>query len=69
MSALEVIKQIQHLSPVERARVVRFVVEYDGPLPTGKCAVTVADDGLPVIRANSGVITSQLVRELESLTP
>ena len=69
MSALEVIEQIQHLSPVERAQVVRFVVEHDGPLPSGKCAVTVADDGLPVIRANGGVITSQLVRELESLTP
>ena len=69
MSALEVIEQIQHLSPVERARVIRFVVEHDGPQPQGKCAVTVADDGLPVIRANGGVITSRLVRELESLTP
>jgi hypothetical protein len=69
MSALEVIEQIQHLSPVERARVVRFVVEQDGALPPGKCAVTMADDGLPLIRANGGVITSELVRELESLAP
>ncbi len=69
MSALEVIEQIQHLSPVERAQVVRFVVEHDGAPSAGKCAVTVADDGLPVICANGGIITSQLVRELESLTP
>jgi hypothetical protein len=69
MSALEVIEQIQHLSPTERAQVVRFAVEHDNAMPSGKCAVTVADDGLPVIRANGGVITSQLVRELESLTP
>ena len=31
--------------------------------------VAVADDGLPVIRTNGGVITSRLVHELESLTP
>ena len=69
MSALEVIEQIQHLSPVERARVVRFVVEQDGPQSPGKCTVAVAGDGLPVIRASGSTITSHLVCELESLTP
>ncbi len=69
MSAREVIEQIQHLSPGERAQVVRFVVEHEAIQPSGKCAVAVAGDGLPVIRTNGGIITSQLVRELESLTP
>lgn len=69
MSAQEVIEQIQHLSPVERAQVIRFVVKHEHFQPSGKCAVAVAGDGLPVIRASGGVITSQLVHELESLTP
>ena len=69
MSAAEVINQIKHLSPVERARVRQFVVENEAPVTVGKAAVTVADDGLPLIRANGGVITALLVRELESLAP
>ena len=69
MSAMEVIDQIKHLSSAERARVVRFVVENEAPMTGGKAVVAVADDGLPVIRAKEGVITSSLVRELESLAP
>lgn len=69
MSAQEVIDEIKHLPPTERGQVTRFVVENDSSLPSSKCTVTVADDGLPVIRVNGGVITSRLVRELESLTP
>ena len=69
MSATEVIEQIKHLSPIERARVVQFVVEGENPATAGKAAVAMADDGLPVIRANGGVITSRRVRELESMTP
>lgn len=69
MSAVEVIEQIKHLSPEERVRVMRFVVENEDPVILGKTIVTVADDGLPIIRANGGVITSRLVRELESLMP
>ena len=34
-----------------------------------KFSVVTAGDGLPVIRANGGIITSQLVHEIESLTP
>ena len=30
--------------------------------------ITTGDDGLPVIRANNGVITSQLVKDIETLT-
>ena len=69
MSAVEVIEEIKHLSPVERARVARFIVENETPATLGKAVVTVADDGLPIIRTNGGVITSHLVRELESMTP
>jgi hypothetical protein len=68
MSALEVIDQIKHLSPVERARVARFVVE-ESPEVSRQFTVAVESDDLPVIRANGGVITGRLVRELESLTP
>lgn len=32
-------------------------------------AVAIGEDGLPVIRAESGVITSRLIKELESQTP
>jgi len=69
VSAVEVIEQIKHLSPDERVQVMRFVVENETPVPIGKAAVAMADDGLPVIRANGGVITSRLVHELESVTP
>lgn len=69
MSAMEVIDQIKHLPPDERARVAKFVVENETSATPGKAAVAVADDGLPIIRANGGIITSRLVHELESLTP
>ena len=68
MSALQVIDEIKHLPPSERAQVARFVMENDDMAAGGKFAVAVADDGLPIIRAN-GVITSRLVSELESMTP
>ncbi len=69
MTALEVIDQIKHLPPTERVMVNRFVVENESSMPVCKCTVAVSEDGLPVIRANGGVITSCLVRELETLTP
>ncbi len=69
VSAREVIDQIKHLSPSERVQVVHFVVENEEPVTAGKVAVSVGADGLPIIRAEAGVITSRLVRELESLTP
>ncbi len=69
MSAREVIDQIKHLSPSERVQVVHYVVENDDAVSAGKAAVMTAADGLPVIRTDAGVVTSRLVRELESLTP
>jgi len=40
------------------------------PLPEERqrFAITIADDGLPVIHTNQGVITSELVRNLETRT-
>ena len=68
MSAAEVIDQIKHLSPAERVKVAQFIMK-SGSRPQQGFAVGAATDGLPVIRANGGVITSQLVHDLESLTP
>jgi bifunctional DNA-binding transcriptional regulator/antitoxin component of YhaV-PrlF toxin-antitoxin module len=39
------------------------------PLPGPRFSVGTAEDGLPIIRAENGVITSRLVREIESQTP
>jgi len=68
MSAAEVIDQIKHLSPAERVKVAQFIVAC-GSRSQRRFTVGAAADGLPVIHANSGVITSQLVHDLESLTP
>ena len=69
MSAQQVIEEFKALPPAERAQVVRFVVEDESSLTVAKATILVADDGLPVIRANGGVITSRLVQEIESLSP
>ena len=69
MSAREVIDQIKHLSPGERVQVVHYVVENKDAVAAGKVVAGVAEDGLPILRADAGIITSRLVRELESLTP
>ena len=68
MSAQEIIYQIEHLPPTERAQVTRTLVEHAAESPR-RFTVAVSDDGLPVIRANGGLITSRLVHDLESLTP
>jgi len=39
------------------------------PLSQPRFTVLAGNDGLPVIRADNGIITSQRVKELESLTP
>jgi hypothetical protein len=69
MSAAEVIEQIKELPANERAQVARFVAENGSLLSHHKFSIATEADGLPVIRANGGTITSQLVHEIESLTP
>jgi hypothetical protein len=69
MSAAEVIQQIKELPASERPLVTRFVAENSGLLPGHEISVTTEANGLPVIRANGGIITSQLVHEIESRTP
>lgn len=69
MSALEIIEQIKELPANEQVRVARFIAENGSSLTRHKFSVGTESDGLPVIRANGGSITSQLVHELESQTP
>jgi len=69
MSAIEVIEQIKQLPADEQARVVRFIAEYGNTMVRHNVSVGTEADGLPVIRANSGSLTSQLVHEIESRTP
>ena len=68
MSATEVIDQIKHLPPADRVKVTQFIVE-SGSRASHQFTLDAEADGLPVIRANGGVITSRFVRDLESLTP
>jgi len=69
MSASEIIEQIKELSANEQVRVARFIAENGGSMTRHQFSVGTEGDGLPVIRANGGSITSQLVHELESQTP
>ena len=69
MSAAEVIERIKELPADERARVARFVAESGGLSSERRFAISTEADGLPVIRARGGALTSQLVHELESRTP
>ena len=69
MSAAEVIEQIKELPADERAKVARFIAELGSPTTRREFSIFTEADGLPVIRANGGIITSQLVHEIESLTP
>jgi hypothetical protein len=69
MSAVEVIEQIKELPANERARVARFIAENGSSTARRKISISTEADGLPLIRAHGGIITSQLVHEIESLTP
>jgi len=69
MSAAEVIERIKELPANERAQVARFIAENGNAAARCKISIATEADGLPVIRANGGIITSQLVHEIESLTP
>jgi hypothetical protein len=69
MSAAEIIQHIKELPADERAQVARFVEENGGLAARRQFSIATAADGLPVIHANGGSITSQLVHEIESRTP
>jgi len=69
MSASEIIEQIKELPVDERGRVAKFVAENGISLTCCEFSVGSEADGLPVIRAHGGTITSQLVHEIESRTP
>jgi hypothetical protein len=69
MSASEIIEQIKGLPANERAQVAKFIAENGSSMAHHKFSIAMESDGLPVIRANGGSITSQLVHEIESRTP
>ena len=69
MSAFEIIEQIKELPACEQARVAKFIAENGGSITRREFSVGTEGDGLPVIRAHGGSITSQLVHEIESRTP
>jgi hypothetical protein len=69
MSAFEIIEQIKELPANEQVRIAKFIAENGSSMTRRKFSVGTESDGLPVIRANCGTLTSQLVHELESRTP
>jgi hypothetical protein len=69
MSASEIIEQIKELPAKEQARVAKFIAENGRSMTGHEFSVGTEGDGLPVIRAHGGTITSQLVHEIESRTP
>ncbi len=69
MSVAEVIQHIKELPEDERDQVARFVAENGGLAARRQFSIVPDADGLPLIRANGGSITSQLVHEIESRTP
>jgi hypothetical protein len=69
MSVSEIIEQIRELPANEQVRVARFIAENGSLMTRHQVSIGTAGDGLPVIRANGGRVTSQLVHEIESLTP
>ncbi len=69
MSASEIIERIKALPANEKLRVAKFMIENGGSMTGPKFSFGTEDDGLPVIRAAGGSITSQLVHEIESRTP
>jgi hypothetical protein len=69
----EQIREADHLHAgdlfeVERLMPGHYVVTKE-PSPRPRFTVVSGQDGLPVIRTENGIITSQRVKELESLTP
>jgi hypothetical protein len=69
MSAFEIIEQIKELPAREQVQVAKFIAEIANSATGRYFSVGTEADGLPVIRANGGTITSQLVHEIESRTP
>jgi len=67
MSATEIIEQLKELPASEQARVAKFITE-SGGVSSANFSLGTEDDGLPVIRGQGGKITSEFIRELESLT-
>ena len=67
------IQDADHLAPgdsfeVERVAPGRYLVAKQAP-GVDRFTITTGDDGVPVIRTTDGVITSRLVKEIETQMP
>jgi hypothetical protein len=69
--SIEVLKrELSALNANEQSQLTAFLVSLqDSRDGNRKFSIGTEGDGLPVIRANGGSITSQLVHEIESRTP
>lgn len=67
------IRQADHLAPgdsfeLERLTPGHYILAKQ-PAAATRFSITTGSDGLPVIRVENGVITSRLVKDIESQTP
>ena len=69
MSAFEIIELIKQLPACEQLRIAHFIAANNKLPAPQSLSVVAGTDGLPVIRGSGPVITSELVRELESMIP
>lgn len=67
------IRQADHLSEGDSFELERLTLGHylltKQPPPGARFTVTTGEDGLPVICAENGIITSRLVKDIESQTP
>ena len=67
------IRQADHLAPGDSFELERLTPGYyvlaKQPSGAERFSISTGTDGLPVIRVESGVINSQLVKDIESQTP
>ena len=67
------IRQTDHLTAgdsfeMERLTSGHYLLTRQQP-PGARFTVAIAEDGLPIIRTENGVITSRLVKDIEGQTP
>ena len=67
------IRQTDHLAAGDSFELERLTPGHylltKQPPPVARFTVATGEDGLPVIRPENGVITSRLVKDIESQTP
>jgi hypothetical protein len=69
MSAFEIIEYFKELPAAEQEQVAKYIIDNSTSATGSQFSVGIEVDGLPVIRADGGILTSQLVHEIESRIP